>query len=39
VRNPCLLRDIADTTRVVALAREDTHSRVEDDAPLVLLTC
>jgi hypothetical protein len=39
VRDAGLLRDIADTARVVALARENAHGRVEDESPLVLLTC
>src|SRR5439155_16432032 len=34
-----LLGDVTDTRRVIALAREDAHSGIEDEAPLVLMTC
>ena len=39
VRDARLLGDVSDAARVVALAREHAHRCVEDEAPLVLLTC
>ena len=36
VRDARLLGDVADARRVVALAREHTHGRVEDQTPLPL---
>src|SRR5262249_61777614 len=39
VRDPGLLGDVSDARLVIPLPREDTHGRVEDETPLVLLTC
>ena len=36
VRDARLLGDVADAGGVVAVAREDAHGRVEDEAPLLL---
>ena len=36
VRDACLLRDVADAGGVVAVAREDAHGGVEDEAALLL---
>ena len=37
VGNTCLFRDVADSGRVVALAREDANGCIEDEPALVLL--
>ena len=36
VRDACLLGDVADARGVVAVAGEDAHGRVEDEAALLL---
>jgi hypothetical protein len=39
VRDARLFRDVPDAGGVVALLREHTHGRVQDEPPLVLLGC
>jgi hypothetical protein len=39
VRDARFLRDVADAGAVIALLREDSDRRVQDEAPLVFLAC